>query len=205
MLKRGMDVLGASLLLIVLAPVALLVALGVLVALGRPVLFSQTRPGLGGRPFTLWKFRTMLPAPPDTSSEHDELRMTRFGSLLRATSLDEIPELWNVLRGDMSLVGPRPLLMEYLDRYSPRQARRHDVRPGLTGLVQVSGRNALSWEDKLELDVQYVERRSWWLDLKILLLTPLAVVRADGIAAEGYATAPVFAGEAAAPTTVPTP
>jgi lipopolysaccharide/colanic/teichoic acid biosynthesis glycosyltransferase len=204
MLKRGMDVLGASLLLVVLAPVALVVALGVLLALGRPVLFSQVRPGLDGRPFTLWKFRSMLPAPPDVSSEHDELRMTRFGSVLRASSLDEIPELWNVLRGDMSLVGPRPLLVEYLDRYSPRQARRHEVRPGLTGLVQVSGRNALSWDDKLELDVQYVEQRSLLLDLKILLRTPLAVVRAKGVAAEGYATAPVFAGDPA-PSTVPAP
>jgi lipopolysaccharide/colanic/teichoic acid biosynthesis glycosyltransferase len=204
MLKRGMDVLGASLLLLVLAPVALVVALAVLLALGRPVLFSQVRPGLQGRPFTLWKFRSMLPAPPDVSSDDDDLRMTRFGRVLRATSLDEIPELWNVLRGDMSLVGPRPLLVEYLDRYSARQARRHEVRPGLTGLVQVSGRNALSWEDKLELDVEYVEKRSFLLDLTILLRTPLAVVRARGVAAEGYATAPVFAGDAT-PTTVPTP
>jgi lipopolysaccharide/colanic/teichoic acid biosynthesis glycosyltransferase len=162
------------------------------------------RPGLDGRPFTLWKFRSMLPAPPDVSSDDDDLRMTRFGRVLRATSLDEIPELWNVLRGDMSLVGPRPLLVEYLDRYSARQARRHEVRPGLTGLVQVSGRNALSWEDKLELDVEYVEKRSFLLDLTILLRTPLAVVRARGVAAEGYATAPVFAGDAT-PTTVPTP
>jgi lipopolysaccharide/colanic/teichoic acid biosynthesis glycosyltransferase len=118
--------------------------------------------------------------------------MTRFGRVLRATSLDEIPELWNVLRGDMSLVGPRPLLPEYLERYSPRQARRHDVRPGLTGLVQVNGRNALTWDEKLELDVQYVERQSFLLDLKILLRTPMAVLRARGISADGYATAPVF-------------
>jgi lipopolysaccharide/colanic/teichoic acid biosynthesis glycosyltransferase len=194
MIKRGLDVLGASLLLLVLAPVALLVALGVLLALGRPVLFHQSRPGLHGQPFTLWKFRSMLPAPPGVSTGDDERRMTRFGRVLRASSLDEIPELWNVLRGDMSLVGPRPLLPEYLDRYSPRQARRHDVRPGLTGLVQINGRNALSWEDKLELDVQYVEKQSLLLDLKILLKTPLAVVRAKGISAEGYATAPHFAG-----------
>ena len=195
MAKRVLDVVGAALLLVLLAPVVALVALAVALALGRPVLFRQVRPGLHGQPFTVLKFRTMLPAAPGTSGSYDdERRLTRFGRLLRSTSLDELPGLWNVLRGDMSLVGPRPLLVEYLEHYSPRQARRHEVLPGLTGLAQVNGRNALSWEDKLELDVVYVEQRSLLMDLRILLRTPVEVLRARGVSAEGHATAPMFTG-----------
>ena len=195
MAKRVIDVVGAGLLLLVLAPLVALVAVAVALALGRPVLFRQVRPGLHGQPFTVLKFRTMLPAPPGTTgSDDDDQRLTAFGRLLRKTSLDELPGLWTVLRGDMSLVGPRPLLVEYLPCYSPRQARRHEVKPGLTGLAQVNGRNALSWDDKLELDVVYVEQRSLLLDLRILVRTPLEVLRARGISAEGHATAPMFTG-----------
>jgi lipopolysaccharide/colanic/teichoic acid biosynthesis glycosyltransferase len=195
MAKRALDVVGAALLLLLLAPLVALVAAAVALGLGRPVLFRQVRPGLHAEPITVLKFRTMLPAAPGTSgSDDDERRLTPLGRLLRSTSLDELPGLWNVLRGNLSLVGPRPLLVEYLDLYSPRQARRHEVKPGLTGLAQVNGRNALSWEDKLELDVVYVEQQSLLLDLRILLRTPLEVVRARGISAEGHATAPNFTG-----------
>lgn len=163
--------------------------------LGSPVFFRQRRPGLHGRIFEMVKFRTMTDQR-DARGEllPDAVRLTPFGKFLRATSLDELPELWNVLRGDMSLVGPRPLLVQYLDRYSPRQARRHDVRPGLTGLAQVMGRNALSWEEKFEWDVRYVETQSLWLDLKILFLTVKAVFGRTGISAAGEATMPEFMG-----------
>jgi sugar transferase EpsL len=195
-IKRVVDIVGASVGIILLAPVMLAVALLVLLTMGRPVLFRQQRPGLRGKPFTLYKFRTMRDAR-SASGEllPDELRLTTFGKWLRSTSLDELPELFNVLKGEMSLVGPRPLLMEYLPRYSPEQARRHEVKPGITGWAQVNGRNALSWEEKFRLDVWYVDRWNLWLDMKILLLTIWKVLKREGISAEGSATMPVFTGD----------
>ncbi|MGZ8285467.1 MAG: sugar transferase [Allosphingosinicella sp.] len=193
--KRPTDIALSALGLVVLAPVLAAVAVAVAVALGRPVFFRQVRPGLGGKPFRLVKFRTMLDAVgPDGKPLDDARRLTRFGRFLRASSLDELPELWNVLRGDMSLVGPRPLLMHYLPLYSPEQARRHDVRPGLTGWAQVNGRNALGWPEKLALDVWYVDHRGFRLDLKILLMTVAKVLSRAGIAAEGSETMPEFRG-----------
>jgi lipopolysaccharide/colanic/teichoic acid biosynthesis glycosyltransferase len=206
--KRIFDVVFSLLLLIVLSPLLMLLSLLVWGNLGRPILFVQTRPGKGGRLFRLYKFRTMktsteldCAAQTVTSGEvevsavaSDERRLTRFGRLLRATSLDELPELFNILRGDMSFVGPRPLLVAYLPLYSPGQARRHEGRPGLTGLAQVSGRNALDWEERFALDVAYVDQRSLWLDLKILGRTAAAVLRREGVHAEGSATAEPFTG-----------
>jgi sugar transferase EpsL len=172
------------------------VAVVVRVALGSPVIFRQERPGKGGQIFVMYKFRTMSDAR-DSHGEllPDELRLGRVGRLLRSTSLDELPSLWNVLMGDMSLVGPRPLLVEYLPLYSAEQARRHEVLPGLTGLAQVNGRNAIKWKDKLALDVEYVERRSLLLDAKIMLMTLSKVVRRDGVAMDGYVSAPFFTGD----------
>jgi lipopolysaccharide/colanic/teichoic acid biosynthesis glycosyltransferase len=194
--KRLTDIVLSAAGLVVLAPVLAVVAVAVAVALGRPVFFRQIRPGLHARPFRLIKFRTMLDAVgPDGKPLDDGRRLTRFGRFLRASSLDELPELWNVLKGEMSLVGPRPLLMEYLSLYSPEQARRHEVRPGLTGWSQVNGRNALSWPEKLALDTWYVDHRSFRLDLRILLMTVAKVVSRAGIAAEGSATMPEFRGE----------
>ncbi|MGK5739565.1 sugar transferase [Micromonospora sp. URMC 103] len=193
-LKRLLDIVGASLLLLLTAPLMAVVALLVAVSLGRPVLFHQCRAGRYGRPFELVKFRTMHPPAPDRGRVGDGDRLTPVGRWLRATSLDELPTLWNVLRGEMSLVGPRPLLPEYLERYSPTQARRHEVRPGVTGLAQVRGRNSLSWEDKLDLDVRYVDGRSLRVDLSILAATVRTVLRREGITAEGNATAPEFLG-----------
>jgi lipopolysaccharide/colanic/teichoic acid biosynthesis glycosyltransferase len=194
--KRPTDILLSALGLVALAPVMAAVAVAVAVALGRPVFFRQERPGLNGRPFRLIKFRTMLDSvDPEGKPLDDAQRLTRFGRFLRASSLDELPELWNVLRGDMSLVGPRPLLMRYLPLYSPEQARRHEVRPGLTGWSQVNGRNALSWPDKLALDIWYVDHRSFRLDFKILLMTVAKVLGRSGIAAEGSATMPEFRGD----------
>ncbi|MFY1670004.1 sugar transferase [Plantactinospora sp. WMMB334] len=190
--KRILDAAVAAVLLVLLAPVIGAVAGAVALALGRPVLFRQARPGLHGRPFTLYKFRTMHPVGPGRTSDGE--RLTRLGSWLRATSLDELPSLCNVLRGEMSLVGPRPLLLEYLDRYTPQQARRHEVRPGLTGLAQVNGRNAISWPERLSHDVWYVDRRCLGLDLRILLRTVARVLRRHGIAADGNATMPEFLG-----------
>jgi lipopolysaccharide/colanic/teichoic acid biosynthesis glycosyltransferase len=202
MTKRLFDVTGAGLALLLLAPLLLGVALLVRWRLGRPVLFVQERPGLHGRPFRLVKFRTMTDARgPDGTLLPDAARLPRFGRMLRATSLDELPELWNVLRGDMSLVGPRPLLMDYLPLYSPEQARRHEVRPGLTGWAAVNGRNATSWEERFRLDVWYVDHRSFRLDLKILALTLVKVVRREGISAAGEATMPPFRGIACGPVT----
>lgn len=175
--------------LVLLAPVMLVVALAVRVKLGPGVIFRQQRPGLHGRPFWILKFRTMRQGP-GTDAE----RLPPFGRLLRSTSLDELPELFNVLAGDMSLVGPRPLLMQYLERYSPEQARRHEVPPGITGWAQVGGRNALSWEEKFALDVWYVDNRSLWLDVVILWRTLRAVIRREGISAAGEATMPEFLG-----------
>lgn len=163
--------------------------------LGSPVFFRQVRPGMHGQPFEMMKFRTMTSeCGPDGQLLPDAIRLTPFGRFLRATSLDELPELWNVLKGDMSLVGPRPLLMEYLPLYSPEQARRHEVRPGITGWAQVNGRNAISWADKFALDVWYVDHRSLWLDMKILWLTVRKVLVRDGISAAGEATMPKFEG-----------
>jgi sugar transferase EpsL len=195
-IKRVVDIVGASVGIILFAPVLLVVSLLVLLTMGRPVLFRQQRPGLRGKPFTLYKFRTMRDAR-SASGEllPDELRLTTFGKWLRSTSLDELPELFNVLKGEMSLVGPRPLLMEYLPRYSPEQARRHEVKPGITGWAQVNGRNALSWEEKFRLDVWYVDHWNLWLDVKILLLTIWKVLKREGISAEGSATMPVFTGD----------
>ena len=195
MLKRCIDAAAALVGLMVLAPVLLIIALLIRLKLGSPVLFRQVRPGLDAKPFEMVKFRTMR----DAVDKHgnplpDEERMTRLGHILRATSLDELPELWNVLKGDMSLVGPRPLLMEYLPLYSTEQYRRHEVRPGVTGWAQVNGRNALSWEEKFKLDVWYVDNRSLWLDIKILLLTLKKVLVRDGISAEGQATMERFRG-----------
>jgi sugar transferase EpsL len=193
MLKRGFDVALVVLASPVWLPLVAIVAVLVRMKLGRPVLFRQLRPGWKGEVFELIKFRTMRDArDPAGRPLPDAERLTAFGRWLRATSLDELPEIWNVLRGEMSLVGPRPLLVEYLGRYSPRQARRHEVRPGLTGLAQVMGRNALSWDEKFEWDVRYVETRSFWLDLRILGLTINAVIFREGISARGEATMPEF-------------
>ena len=195
MIKRLMDIIGALCGLLVLGPVMFLLAVLVRVKLGSPVLFRQARPGMAGSAFEMAKFRTMTDAK-DASGEllPDADRLTRFGQFLRSSSLDELPELWNVLKGDMSLVGPRPLLMEYLPLYSERQARRHEVRPGITGWAQVNGRNALSWDEKFELDVWYVENRTLWLDIKILFLTVWKVVKRDDISEPGAATMSRFTG-----------
>lgn len=195
-MKRSMDILGSLAALLCLLPVIVLVAAAIRWRMGAPVLFRQVRPGLHGQPFEMIKFRTMLNAV-DAHGQAlpDAERLTALGRLLRATSLDELPELWNVLKGDMSLVGPRPLLMEYLELYSPEQARRHEVKPGITGWAQVNGRNAISWEEKFRLDVWYVDNRSLWLDLKILLLSVVKVFNRQGISAEGEATMPRFNGD----------
>ena len=195
MLKRLFDILGAVLGLLILLPIIVTLAWQVRRKLGSPVLFRQTRPGLHGKPFQLIKFRTMRNAIGlDGRPLPDSERMTSFGSFLRSASLDELPELWNVLKGDMSLVGPRPLLMEYLPLYSLEQARRHEVRPGVTGWAQVNGRNALSWEEKFRLDVWYVDNHSFWLDLKILALTVKKVFVREGISAAGEVTMTYFTG-----------
>jgi lipopolysaccharide/colanic/teichoic acid biosynthesis glycosyltransferase len=194
-LKRLLDLTLALPAAVVLAAPMALIALAVRATLGPPVLFRQVRPGYLERPFTLYKFRTMRNATDAGGAPlPDADRLTRFGRLLRATSLDELPSLYNVLRGDLSLVGPRPLLMEYLDRYTPRQRRRHEAVPGLTGWAQVNGRNAIGWEHKFEHDVWYVENRSFGLDLKILLLTLVRVVRGSGVSQPGRATVDYFQG-----------
>jgi len=194
-LKRLFDFIVVVCALPLLLPLAFFVALLVRFKLGSPVLFRQVRPGLNGHPFEMVKFRTMRDAVDKTGAPlPDGERLTPFGRTLRALSLDELPELWNVLRGEMSLVGPRPLLMSYLPLYSQTQARRHDVRPGVTGWAQVNGRNALSWEEKFELDVWYVDNRSLWLDIKILFMTVWKVIARDGISAKNEATMPTFAG-----------
>jgi sugar transferase EpsL len=197
-LKRCLDFVGALIGLVVTAPVAVGIALCVFVKFGSPVLFRQVRPGLRGRPFLLVKFRSMSDERgPDGVLLSDNVRLTRFGRFLRSTSLDELPELWNVLLGDMSFVGPRPLLMEYLPLYTATQARRHEVRPGLTGWAQIHGRNALAWEERFELDVWYVDHRSMWLDLQILVLTLSKVLKREGIAEAGEVTASKFRGTSA--------
>ncbi|ERI07040.1 bacterial sugar transferase [Aneurinibacillus aneurinilyticus ATCC 12856] len=197
MVKRSFDLVCSLSLLFITFPIIGVCALLVRRKLGTPVLFKQERPGLHGKPFHIYKFRTMTDER-DGQGEllPDDVRLTRFGRLLRKLSLDELPQLFNVVKGDISLVGPRPLLMEYLPRYTPRQARRHEVKPGITGWAQVNGRNAISWEEKFELDVWYVENRSFWLDLKILWLTFFKVVRSEGVSKEGHATMTKFMGQA---------
>lgn len=195
MIKRLIDILAAFSGLLFLAPLMLVLAVLIKLQMGSPVLFSQMRPGLRGKPFPMVKFRTMRDAfSADGVPLADDLRMTRLGSFLRSTSLDELPELWNVLKGDMSLVGPRPLLMEYLPLYSAEQARRHDVRPGITGWAQVNGRNALNWDEKFKLDVWYVDNQSLSLDIRILFLTIRKVIVREGISAEGEVTMSKFTG-----------
>jgi sugar transferase EpsL len=193
--KRLLDLILSSIMLILFAPVLLLTALLVAANMGRPVIFRQTRPGYKGKPFTIYKFRTMRDALDSAGkSLPDEQRLTPLGKFLRSSSLDELPELLNVLEGSMSLVGPRPLRMDYLTRYNAEQARRHDVLPGITGWAQINGRNAISWEEKFRLDVWYVDNQSVWLDFKIMVLTFLKVFRRDGISAKGHATMPDFMG-----------
>jgi lipopolysaccharide/colanic/teichoic acid biosynthesis glycosyltransferase len=194
-MKRLIDSSVSLLLVTLLSPLLLVVAIAVWLDVGAPILFRQQRPGRHGRPFILFKFRTMRgPHSGEFRLDDDAARLTNFGRWLRATSLDELPELWNVLRGDMSLVGPRPLLMRYLPLYTPEQMRRHDVKPGLTGWAQVNGRNALTWDEKFKLDVWYVDHQSTGLDLKILLRTAVAVFRREGISYEDSATMPEFTG-----------
>lgn len=196
-MKRLFDIFVSAGVLLVFLPILAIVALLVRINLGAPILFRQTRPGLDGKPFLMMKFRTMLDAVDDQGQPlSDAERLTPFGAFLRSSSLDELPGLINVLKGDMSLVGPRPLLMEYLPLYSPEQARRHHVRPGITGWAQVNGRNSLSWKDKFALDTWYVDNRSFWLDMKILWLTVRKVLVRDGISAEGEATMTKFTGNA---------
>jgi lipopolysaccharide/colanic/teichoic acid biosynthesis glycosyltransferase len=194
--KRALDLVLTVPAAVLSLPVQALVALAVRRSMGSPVLFRQERPGLHGQPFTMIKFRTMRDVDPARGIVDDAERLTRLGRLLRATSLDELPSLWNVVRGDISLVGPRPLLVRYLERYSPEQARRHEVRPGLTGLAQVSGRNALTWERKLELDVEYVDHHTLRGDLRILAATVGKVLRRDGITGDQSATMAEFWGTA---------
>ena len=195
MTKRLFDLSASLAALLLLSPVLLLLAVLVRVKIGSPVFFTQTRPGLHGQPFQMIKFRTMTNAcREDGSLLPDVERLTRFCRFLRSTSLDELPELWNVLKGEMSLVGPRPLLMEYLPLYSPEQARRHEVKPGITGWAQVNGRNAISWEEKFQLDVWYVDHQSFWLDQKILLLTIKNVIYRQDINAAGDTAMPLFPG-----------
>jgi lipopolysaccharide/colanic/teichoic acid biosynthesis glycosyltransferase len=190
--KRIADTVAALVLFVLLSPLLLLIALLVLLKIGSPVLFRQQRPGRSGKPFTIWKFRTMR-----SGDQPDNERLTAFGRWLRSTSLDELPELVNVLRGEMSLVGPRPLLMQYLSRYTPEQMRRHEVLPGITGWAQVNGRNAVGWEERFKLDVWYVDHMSLWLDLKILVMTIKITVKREGIAYQNVATMPEFRGNRA--------
>ncbi|SUA48816.1 protein Pglb2 [Neisseria zoodegmatis] len=195
LLKRLLDIIASALGLIVLSPVFLVLIYLIRKNLGSPVFFTQTRPGMNGKPFKMVKFRSMRDATDsDGHPLPDSERLTPFGRKLRSTSLDELPELWNVLKGEMSLVGPRPLLMEYLPLYNAFQNRRHEMRPGITGWAQVNGRNALSWNQKFQLDVWYIDNHSFWLDLKILLLTVKKVFVREGISAEGEATTTKFTG-----------
>ena len=195
MIKRLFDITAATAALVALSPVYAITAYKVKKNLGSPVLFRQTRPGLDGKPFEMIKFRTMKDAIDSEGNPlPDSERLTDFGKRLRDSSLDELPELWNVIKGDMSLVGPRPLLMEYLPLYNDEQKRRHDVRPGITGYAQVNGRNAIGWDEKFELDTWYVDNQSLWLDIKILFKTVKKVVVKDGISAEGEATMSKFTG-----------
>jgi sugar transferase EpsL len=193
--KRIFDLLSVTLALVILSPFILLTALSVRIFLGTPILFRQQRPGYKGKPFFIYKFRTMTNASDSAGNLlPDSERLTRLGRFLRTLSLDELPELFNILRGEMSLVGPRPLLMEYLERYSPEQMRRHDVYPGLTGWAQVNGRNTITWQDKFQYDVWYVDNWSFWLDIRIILITLWKVLKREGISQEGQATTEYFMG-----------
>ena len=194
--KRTLDLVVSVPILVLSLPVQAVAALAIRLTMGSPVLFSQTRPGLNGQPFEMRKFRTMHPLDSTKGWIDDNSRLTRLGALLRSSSVDELPTVWNIIRGDMSLVGPRPLLMSYLGRYSPSQARRMEVLPGLTGLAQVNGRNAQTWDERFAWDLEYVDSASLRTDLKILLKTVLTVARRDGISAEGEATMPEFKGTA---------
>lgn len=195
-IKSILDRLVAAIALLLFSPILLIVAIAIVIRMGSPIFFTQPRPGKDSHIFTFYKFRTMTnDCDADGNLLPDAQRLTTLGQFLRKTSLDELPQLFNVLKGDMSLVGPRPLLVRYLDRYTPQQARRHQVKPGITGWVQVNGRNSLSWEEKFQLDVWYVDHWSLWLDLKILFLTIIKVVLRDGINQEGYATMSEFTGK----------
>ena len=195
MLKRIFDIVIVAMLLFFCMPLILFIAMLIRLNIGKPVFFTQQRPGLHGIPFKLIKFRTMLDKYASNGEPlPDSQRLTLLGKFLRSSSLDELPELWNVLKGEMSLVGPRPLLMEYLSLYTPMQSRRHDVLPGITGWAQVNGRNAIAWDDKFKLDVWYIAHQSWWLDIKILFLTIKKVFLREGISAQGEATATKFEG-----------
>ncbi|MBN2021474.1 MAG: sugar transferase [Pirellulales bacterium] len=195
LVKRAFDLSTAAIILLVALPLLAIVALAILATMGRPILFRQKRPGLHGNPYVMYKFRTMRDARGDDGQLlPDGRRLTRLGRLLRHLSLDELPEFFNVLRGDMSLVGPRPLLMEYLDRYTPQQARRHEVKPGITGWAQVNGRNAVDWEERFKLDLWYVENACFWLDVRILFRTIGHVIRCEGIHAPAHETMPEFRG-----------
>jgi len=194
-LKRAFDIVVSTFLLFLFSPLFLVISLLIRLTMGKPVLFRQMRPGKGGKPFVIFKFRTMSNARgPDGRLLPDEKRITRIGKMLRTTSLDELPELYNVLKGEMSIVGPRPLLMQYLDRYTPEQARRHEVKPGLTGWAQVNGRNAITWEEKFKYDVWYVDNLSLWLDIKIIFMTVIKVLKGEGIDQPGQATMEEFMG-----------
>ncbi|WP_025027148.1 sugar transferase [Caldalkalibacillus mannanilyticus] len=194
-MKNIFDITVGVVALVLLLPIICVVALLVRLKLGSPILFKQERPGLHGRPFKIYKFRTMTDARDELGNLlSDDIRLTRFGKLLRKLSLDELPQLFNVVKGELSLVGPRPLLMEYLSLYTPEQARRHDVKPGITGWAQVNGRNAITWEEKFKYDVWYVDNRSFWLDIKILFLTVLKVFKSEGISQKGHVTMDKFKG-----------
>ena len=195
LVKWVLDRLGAAIALLVFSPVILIVALAIYIRMSSPIVFTQPRPGKNGVVFQFYKFRTMT-SDRDSNGNllSDEERLTALGQFLRKTSLDELPQLWNVLKGDMSFVGPRPLMVEYLERYSPEQARRHDVMPGITGWAQINGRNTISWQQKFKLDVWYVDNWSWWLDLKILFLTVWKVVKKEGISQANHATVEDFTG-----------
>lgn len=193
--KRSLDWVIAGLSLILLSPVLAAVAIGIRIALGHPILFRQQRPGLNGEAFTLFKFRTMTDArSTDGKLASDDVRLTAFGKFLRTASLDELPELYNVLKGEMSLVGPRPLLMRYMTRYTQTQARRHEVRPGITGWAQINGRNALTWEEKFNLDIWYVDNRTLWLDIKIIAMTVWKIIKREGVNEPGQVTMTEFWG-----------
>ena len=193
--KRVIDMIISGIGLIILSPLLVIISLVILMQMGMPILLKQMRPGLNGKPFHMYKFRTMTDERDEQGNPlSDEQRLTRLGRFLRSTSLDELPELFNVLKGDMSLVGPRPLLMQYLECYTPEQARRHEVKPGITGWAQVNGRNAITWEEKFVLDVWYVDNWSFWLDIQILAMTVVKVFKREGISAEGEATMPEFMG-----------
>lgn len=194
-MKRIIDIIGSSFLLLLLSPLLIITASIVLLGLGRPIIFKQMRPGLYGNPFYILKFRTMLDKKDDNGILlPEEQRLTRLGKIIRKVSLDELPQLFNVIKGDMSLVGPRPLLMEYLNLYTPQQARRHDVRPGITGWAQINGRNEISWDTKFDLDVWYVDNQSFWVDTKILILTFYKVLKREGISAKGHYSMERFEG-----------